>query len=248
MKTFSVKTVWLLLAAMTGMAGMVGMASSAWAGTAGQVTHLSGILSAKRADGASRLLAVRSEVEEGDVLTTEKGAYARIKFVDGAEVVLRPSSQFKVGNYRYNAAEPAADSAAMSLLKGGLRAVTGAIGKRNHDAVSVNTPTATIGIRGTHFGALFCSGDCGGIPGISGQPPADGLHVDVADGAIVVSNAAGQQLIGAGQFGFVLNAQTPPAMVSPQQGIQVTMPPAISQNDATGTGIGRGGDAECVAR
>jgi hypothetical protein len=44
-----------------------------WAAPAAEVTHLSGILSAKKPDGSSKVLAVRSVVEEGDVLTTEKG-------------------------------------------------------------------------------------------------------------------------------------------------------------------------------
>ncbi|MCX7145165.1 MAG: hypothetical protein NT042_02935, partial [Sulfuritalea sp.] len=55
----------------------------AQAATAGQITHLSGTLSAKRADGTSKLLSVKSDVLEGDTLGTESETYARIKFVDG---------------------------------------------------------------------------------------------------------------------------------------------------------------------
>ncbi|MDO8340357.1 MAG: hypothetical protein Q7T59_00080, partial [Candidatus Woesebacteria bacterium] len=62
---------------------------AAHAATAGQITHLSGTLSAKKADGTSKLLAVKSDVAEGDTLSTEKETYARIKFADGGEVVLR---------------------------------------------------------------------------------------------------------------------------------------------------------------
>ena len=40
------------------------------ANQAGQVTHLSGVLTAKRADGSAKLFSVRSEVQEGDTLTT----------------------------------------------------------------------------------------------------------------------------------------------------------------------------------
>lgn len=66
---------------------------SAWAGIAGQVANLSGVLTAKRADGTTRLLAVHSEVMEGDLLITAADTYARIKMLDRAEVVLRPNSQ-----------------------------------------------------------------------------------------------------------------------------------------------------------
>ena len=215
------------------------------AATAGQITHLSGTLSAKRADGTSKLLSVKSDVLEGDTLSTETETYARIKFGDGGEVVMRPGTQLKIENYSYNAARPETDNVVMSMFKGGLRAVTGLIGKRNREKVSFQTETATIGIRGTHFGALLCQNDCGGVPTTGGTPPPNGLHVDVTNGAITMSNKAGSVQINAGQFGFVANANTPPVPVPPQQGIQVTMPSSISQNKGGGRGVGKGDDAEC---
>lgn len=222
------------------------MPVAADAATAGQITHLSGTLSAKRADGTSKLLSVKSEVLEGDTLGTETETYARIKFADGGEVVMRPGTQLKIENYSYNAAKPESDNFVLSMFKGGLRAVTGLIGKRNREKVSFQTETATIGIRGTHFGALLCQNDCGGVPTTGGTPPPNGLHVDVTNGAIVMSNKAGVVEINAGQFGFVVNAATPPTIVPPQQGIQVTMPNSIAQNKGSGKGgIGKGDDVEC---
>jgi len=223
-------------------------AGAALAGSAGQVTHLSGILSAKRVDGTTTLLSVKSEVLEGDVLTTQSEAYARIKFVDGAEVVLRPGTQLQVTSYAFTENQPQSDNVVLNMLKGGLRAVSGLIGKRNRDAVSYITPTATIGIRGTHFGALSCNNDCAGVPTVTGKPPENGLHVDVAAGAIVLRNSAGQQLVNTGQFGFVRSLTTPPIIVPPQQGIQVTMPANISKNTGSGRGVGKSKESECVAQ
>jgi hypothetical protein len=233
----------MLLAALA--VSLSGIPLLAMAASAGQITHLSGTLSAKRADGTSKLLAVKSDVMEGDSLGTESETYARIKFNDGGEVVMRPGTQLKIENYSYNAAKPESDNIVMSMFKGGLRAVTGLIGKRNRDKVTFQTETATIGIRGTHFGALLCQNDCAGVPTTSGTPPPNGLHVDVISGAISVSNPAGTLVLNAGQFGFIANPSTPPVAVPPQQGIQVTMPSAISQNKADGKGIGKGDDAEC---
>ncbi|MCX7166054.1 MAG: FecR domain-containing protein [Rhodocyclales bacterium] len=226
------------------------MASLVWipvadAATAGQITHLSGTLSAKRADGTSKLLSVKSDILEGDTISTETETYARIKFADGGEVVMRPGTQLKIENYTYSAAKPESDNIVMSMFKGGLRAVTGLVGKRNREKVSFQTETATIGIRGTHFGALLCQNDCGGVPTTGGKPPPNGLHVDVTNGAITLSNRAGTVQINAGQFGFVANSNTAPIPVPPQQGIQVTMPTSISQNKGGGKGIGKGDDAEC---
>lgn len=213
--------------------------------TAATVTHLSGTLSVKKADGSTRLLGVQSQVASGDLLSTEADTYARLKFQDGSEVVLRPNSQFRVERYSYDDAKPETDNMLVRLLKGGMRSVTGLLGKRNPDKVSVQTPTATIGIRGTHFGLLFCSNDCASVPGISGAPPENGLHIDVADGAVLVSNTAGNQLLTAGQFGFVRDANSRPMHVDAGQGVRVTMPPSISRNNAAGKSIGSGGSNAC---
>lgn len=236
-----------LLLAMAG--ALSGVSSVQAANSVGQITHLSGVLTAKRADGTSKLFSVKSEVLEGDTLTTEQDTYARIKFADGGEVVMRPGSQLKVAAYSFNQTKPESDNILLDMLRGGLRSVTGLIGKRNRDAVKVTTVTATIGIRGTHFGALMCQNDCGGIPTVTGRPPENGLHLDVTDGAIVVKNQAGEQVINSGQFGFVRSINTPPVIVPPQQGVPVTMPSSIAQNSASGRGgIGKAKEGECAVQ
>jgi len=218
------------------------------AAPAGHVTHLSGTISAKRADGSSRLLSLQSEVMAGDELTTQRDTYARIRFADGGEVVMRPETALKVDSYTYDAQKPESDSVIFGLIRGGLRAITGLIGKRNRDAYKVRTATATIGIRGTHFGVLLCADNCAGIPTVSGSAPENGMHVDVARGAIIVSNGAGQQLVNAGQFGFVRDNLTAPVLTPPQDGVRVTMPQAISQNNAGGSGIGRNDQTQCTVQ
>lgn len=218
------------------------LATGVWAGTAGEVTHLSGTLSVKRADGASKLLSVKSDVQEGDTLTTEQGTYARVKFRDGAEVVMRPGTELKIDKYQFAEAKPESDGMLISMLKGGLRAISGLIGKRSREKVGFSTATATIGIRGTHFGMLLCQNDCGGVATPSGQPPANGLHVDVSSGAVLVSNANGGVMLTQGQFGFVASSAAPPTLVPPQDGHSVTIPSRI------GGGVGSSGGSQCTAR
>ncbi len=219
----------------------------AHAQAAGTVTHLSGTLSVARPDG-QRLLAVNSAVQEGDLLTTERETYARLKFSDGSEIVLRPSSQLQVARYQFDANQPQSDNMLFSMLRGGMRAVTGLIGRRNRDRVGITTPTATVGIRGTHFGLLFCQGgSCAGIPDAGGRPLENGLHIDIANGSINVTNSAGSAVINAGQFGFVANQTTLPRVVPPEAGLRVTMPGAISTSVASrGVGIGVNRDDSCV--
>jgi hypothetical protein len=233
----------LLLGAIVAAAAVPVLGQSAPA-QVGTVTHLSGVLVAKSADGGTRLLGVKSPVAEGETLATEQNTYARLKFEDDAEIVLRPSTQLKIDSYQYQSGQPERDNSLLSLLKGGLRSVTGLLGRRSRDKVRFSTATATIGIRGTHFGMLLCQGDCASIPTVSG-PPADGLHVDVVDGAITLTNGAGQQILAAGQFGYVRDLNTAPVIVPPARGIQVTMPPSISRNAGSGKTLGRSSDLEC---
>lgn len=122
---------------------------------AGTVTHLSGPLLAKKADGTVKVLSAKSNVEQGDTLVTEKETYARIKFIDNSEITLRPNSQFKIEDFSFEEDAPEKDKASFNLVKGGLRAVTGALGKRSKEKFGMNTPTATIGIRGTIFIAEY---------------------------------------------------------------------------------------------
>jgi len=127
----------------------------AWAGPVGTVVNLSGALLAKKADGTAKVLSVKSSVEQGDMLVSEKDTYARIRFIDNSEITLRPNSQLKIDNFSFEEDKPEQDNAAFNLVKGGLRAVTGTLGKRNKEKFGMNTPTATIGIRGTIFIAEY---------------------------------------------------------------------------------------------
>lgn len=140
----AIKALWVLM--------LFWVAGASWAAqVAGTVVQLSGPLLAKKADGAVRILSMKSEVESGDTLVTEKNTYAMVKFIDNSEITLKPSTTFKVENFSYDAGKPDGDNASFNLVKGGLRSVTGLLGKRNKEKFAMKTPSATIGIRGTTF-------------------------------------------------------------------------------------------------
>jgi hypothetical protein len=228
--------------------GVVALLPDAALAAAGAVTHLSGAVVARRADGQSQILSVKSEVQEGDVLATAENSYARVKFGDGTEVVLRPSTQMKINTFQFEEQRPQQDSVVLSLLKGGLRSVTGLLARRNPANFRVQAPSATIGIRGTNFGLLFCDNDCGKVAGPGGTPPANGLHVDVSDGAIVVTNAGGSQEFKVGQFGFVQNPQSPPVVVPKGQETQVTLPAQALNQQILGGTVGTSSSLECTIK
>ncbi|TFW09631.1 iron dicitrate transport regulator FecR [Oxalobacteraceae bacterium OM1] len=260
-----------------------GAAALSWAGQlAGTVVNVSGPLLAKKADGTVKALAVKSSVEQGDTLVTEKDTYARIKFTDNSEVTLKPNTQFKVEAFDFEDDKPAGDKAEFSLVKGGLRAVTGTLGKRNKEKVGFNTPTATIGIRGTTFVAVYVppSGPPGERIGdrIVPEPPAStaqgkapasgsgsdvsgsktpagvpglapGLHLQVTDGAIVVTNNGGAQGFQAGQFGYVPGVNQAPVIVPANPGLQFVPPPSFNVGAGPSTaGNGQGSAVDCEVR
>ncbi|MBV7535712.1 FecR domain-containing protein [Duganella sp. sic0402] len=243
----------LLLLAMFWMAG------ASWAAqVAGTVVQLSGPLVARKADGAMRILSMRSEVESGDTLMTERNTYAMVKFIDNSEITLKPSTTFKVENFAYDADKPDGDKASFNLVKGGLRSVTGLLGKRNKEKFEMKTPSATIGIRGTTFIAewveptatalaareaylLASTADLGAAMPIQpllaqNQVPLPGgagtlppgLYTQTIDGLIVLSNSGGVQNFAAGQFGYTAASNKAPVVVPKNPGLQFAPPPAFN--------------------
>ncbi len=175
----------VLLAAVSSLAAGIAAAS----GPAATVLVATGGVKAVSADGTARDLSRRSTVYAGDRLVTGSSARAQVKFSDGAIVSLKPRSELRIDQYAY---EDGAASSVMSLIKGGFRTMTGAIGKLNKSAYKVNTPVATIGIRGTVYEADF--------------DPESGLGMGVWDGGITACNDNGCLDLGTDvehRFGFI---------------------------------------------
>lgn len=200
------------------------LATVVLAAPAATVTHLSGPLVVRTAGGASKSLAIGSKIEAGDTVETARRTYARLKFSDGSEVTLKPDTQFKVEQYAFDHGKPKEDAGSFNLIKGGLRTITGQIGKRgNQDSYKMKTPTATIGIRGTMYDATYCVGDsCGAI-----KP---GLYLAVTDGQVVISNSEGIQTtlqVKAGQYVHVQSPTTPPVVLPTKPDIPFSPPPSV---------------------
>jgi hypothetical protein len=208
---------------------------------AGQVTQLSGTLSVRKVDGSMRILAQRSQVENGDTLNTERDSYAQIRFTDGAQLTLKPNTTVKIENVTYTEDKPQEDSFFYSLVKGGLRAVTGIVGKRSKDKYELGTATATIGIRGTTFSA----DDCATARGQDCAQLDAAVYVGVADGEVVVRNGQGELGLSAGQFGLISPNQRP-LFLSTDPGLQFTPPATFIQSVMAGSVVNTGRSLECV--
>ena len=192
---------------------------------AGTVVHLSGSLSVKRPDGSVRIMSRNSEVNPGDVLTTEQDSYAQITFADGSSITMRPNTTVQVEAYRFAKDQPQEDNSFLRLLKGGMRTVTGLIGRRgNQDAYKIGTQQATIGIRGSSGDTLECSQSCAGVTPTSGKLKP-GVYHATHTGAYIVQNDAGSQLVSQGQFSYVQDAKTPPSLLEKDPGLGLSQLP-----------------------
>jgi FecR protein len=174
---------------------------------AGQVLFTSADVTAVDPAGNRRPLHKGAAIEEGDTLFTGSGR-VQIQFKDGGFIALQPASQFKVERYRYTAAGDAEDGVVVSLIKGGLRTISGLVGKRDRRAYEMRTAVATIGIRGTEY-AL----------------EADGALVGhVTHGAIEVCNGGGCLGVQSGQAFFVRTLTDLPALAERRAFLPPTAP------------------------
>lgn len=126
----------------------------------GEVEFSRGAAVAQAPGKLPRTMGRGQTLDEGDRLTTAAGAMAIVKLQDGTRLTLRPETEMVLQSYRFNGSLREDNSMVMQLLRGGLRALTGLISKGSPNAARIQTPTATVGIRGTDFDARLCGPDC----------------------------------------------------------------------------------------
>jgi hypothetical protein len=195
--------------------------SPALAAGTGQVQQMSGTLSAQRADGSVRILSQKSDVLPGDVLTTQKDSYVQINFTDGSSMTMRPNTQLKIEAYQFEESKPQEDNALFRLIRGGLRTVTGLVGKRgNQDAYRIGTVTATIGVRGSSGETLDCTQSCEGVVA-GGEKIQKGVYHTTYTGSYILQNEGGFEIIGEGQFGFVRDSTSKPEILQSDPGFNL---------------------------
>lgn len=205
------------------IAGLLATLGGAPAWADGRLTHMSGPVSVQKLDGRVQPGIVDAKVLIGETVITGNGGYVRMEMTDGGEIVMRPDSQLKVESYSFDRDKPAQDNFVFNMIKGGLRTVTGLIGKRgNRDAYKLKTNTSTIGIRGTQFDLRVCQANCGAL--------ADGTYLAVRYGAVQTSNDQGSLTVAAGQVVHI-PPQRPPLMLPRDPGIGFTAPPSIPKLD-----------------
>src|SRR6187399_196917 len=95
---------------------------------AGRVLIAVGTVSIER--GAERLpAAVGTEVLRGDTLQVGPQSNLQVRMADESVVALRPDTTFRISEFAFDPQAPEKGSMLLNLIKGGMRTVTGLIGK-----------------------------------------------------------------------------------------------------------------------
>ena len=132
-------------------------------------------------------------VQAGDIIVTGPTSNAQVRMSDGAIMAIRAQTEFKINEYVFNGKADGSEKASLSLVKGGVRAVTGVIGRENKDNLKVDAVVATIGVRGTGFNIVYCQGNCSNA---DKTPAKDGLYAGVFEGKVVVANQTNNGVYG----------------------------------------------------
>ncbi|MDS4014295.1 MAG: FecR family protein [Candidatus Accumulibacter sp.] len=148
---------------------------------AGAFVRFSGSVSIVGADNKVRVASANNKIHSGDTVSTDARSEAVVKMADDSIVALRPNTQFRFTEYRYE--EKSSDKSVATLLRGAVRLITGLIGKANNNNVSVQVSTATIGIRGTDFEVVLLEeGSNEGRAGVYSTVNEGATHVKLVSG------------------------------------------------------------------
>ena len=200
----------------------------AHAAPAARVDFAIGEVKAIAASGQVRPLAKGGQLDQGETITTRNGR-AQLRFTDGAMVSLQPQSEFRIDQYRFEGKPDGSERGFFSLLKGGLRTITGAVGRANRQNYKVSTAVATIGIRGTEYTIQYGSSITG----------------TVGEGEIEVCNGAGCLNVTNGESYYVQNQDIKPVLTEKKADLPPAPPPAPPAKFADGESVNSNGDP-CV--
>jgi len=92
-------------------------------------------------------LVVGADVAMGDKIVTGASGQVQLLFTDNTRLVVGPSSSLVVESYLLRG-DKTVGTFAVNALSGTFRFITGS---SDHSAYTINTPTGTIGVRGTAF-------------------------------------------------------------------------------------------------
>lgn len=116
---------------------------------AGSVLFAAGEAKALNGQGVARRLSRGDIVREGDTLVTGADSHLQLRMTDDALLAVRPDSRLHLHMYSFAERGERGSHASMELVAGGLRSITGAIGRIEKQNYILRGGKSLIGVRGT---------------------------------------------------------------------------------------------------
>jgi hypothetical protein len=197
-----------LLASIAAIATL-GLVTASQAADVGRVLLAAGDVIAVRGKQSIRL-AYGTMIQDRDVLRTGEASNLQVRFIDDSIVSMKESSELRIDEFRFAGREDGSERGFLSLLKGGLRTVTGLVGRTNNSSYRLSTTAATIGIRGTDYAVTLCQGDCRNSDGSLAKDGLYGRTHGISHGTnrIEVSNERDQKTFGINENFYVADSKS----------------------------------------
>ena len=208
----------LLLLSRFAVIAALGISTAAHAADVGRVLLAAGDTVAIRGNQTVKLT-FGTLVQDKDLLRTGAASNLQVRFIDESIVSMKEASELRIDEFQFSGKEDGKERGFFSLLKGGLRTVTGLIGRTNNANYKLSTTAATIGIRGTDYAATLCQGDCRNNDGSLAKDGLYGRAHGMSHGTnrIDVSNERDQKTFGINENFYVADAKSvvQPLLVAP---------------------------------
>ncbi|HKW38271.1 MAG TPA: FecR domain-containing protein [Burkholderiales bacterium] len=158
---------------------------------AGTVTLVEGDVRFVDAKQQARRPRQGDAVYEGEAIVTGADGEVHLDMQDGGYIGVRPGTRLNIVNFKAEGGQD--DSFVLGLLEGSFRAVTGWITRSSGKRAEVQTPTVTIGVRGTDYEPLVIpEGSKAGEAGTYNRVNIGETEMRTAEGSVVVKpNQAG---------------------------------------------------------
>ncbi len=148
----------------------------------GTVGEVSGEVTVTRTDGHVETLTNGMRIFQGDIIETEMDGAVSIEFIDDTSFSVSENARLAIDEYVFDPVTESGSSK-FGILRGVFVFTSGLIGRDDPDDVNIDTPSGSIGIRGTIIAGDVTSGE-----------------VTVIEGAIVMRSPNGAETTLASQF------------------------------------------------
>ena len=148
----------------------------------GAVQEIKGEATVTRTDGTTEHIGLGTPIYAGDIIETDEHGAVNIMFMDETTFAISNDARLAIDEYVFDPSTQSGETN-FSVLKGVFVFTSGLIGRDDPDDVHIDTPSGSIGIRGTIIAGNVDTGE-----------------ITVVEGAIVLTNFDGHSITLANQY------------------------------------------------